>query len=202
MRSDNKKDNLEDVLGSLGGTYPVYRRSLGTQYEFYLSGDVASPDNYTEWFDIIRNATPNDEVYIRINSRGGYMSTATQFLRVMAETQAEVTCSIEGDCMSAATMIFLAADRFEITPHSSFMIHNYSGGSIGKGGEIYDQAVFERDWSKQLLDNVYQDFLTKSEIKSLLDGKDIWLHYTDVAKRTTNLANKRNKRAAEAAEQE
>lgn len=186
------KTNTDDILGLFGTVPPVYRRPIATQFDFYLSGEVVSPENYTEWFDIMRNSNPDDSVNIHINSCGGRMSTALQFMRVIAETQAIVTCSIEGDCMSAATIIFLAADRFEITPHSSFMIHNYSGGSVGKGGEMYDQLVFERKWSKQLLESVYKNFLTDKEIKSLLEGKDLWLHYTDVAARVTALASKRS----------
>jgi len=38
---------------------------------------------------------------------GGNLDTAIQFIRVLGETQAEVITSVEGSCMSAATMIFL-----------------------------------------------------------------------------------------------
>ena len=41
--------------------------------------------------------------------------------------------------------------------------------------------------------DVYKDFLSKKEIASLLDGKDIWLHYEDVAKRVTARETKRLK---------
>lgn len=182
---DSKDTTKASTLASLlnPAALPIYSRQYSTTYDFYLSGPITDAEDYTEWFDTIRNTGPDDFVYIRINSRGGYLSTAIQFSRVMAEAAATIVCSIEGDCMSAATMIFLAGDRFEITPHSSFMLHNYSGGSEGKGGEMYDQIVFEREWSTKFLHNVYEGFLSKKEINILLDGKDIWLHYEDVATR-------------------
>lgn len=168
-------------------TKPSFKRSLAQVYEYYLSGPIGAADQYVDWFDEIRRANPDDEIRIYINSTGGSVDTALQFLRVLSETPAPVTCSVEGSCMSAATMIFLSADVFEITPHSLFMFHNYSGGIFGKGGEIYDQAVFERAWSTNLLRAIYKDFLIEAEITSLLDNKDLWLHSEDVASRCAKL---------------
>ena len=85
--------------------------------------------------------------------------------------------------MSAATLVFLTADRFELSDHTMFMFHNYSSGTIGKGGEMYDQITHFRSWSEKLFDSFYKDFLTPEEIKSMLDNKDIWLDAGEVAKR-------------------
>lgn len=168
-----------------------FRKCTSALYEFYLSGQITGPEDYIEWFNTIRNASEEDVVKIYINSSGGDLNTAIQFMRVLSETQATVVCSVEGSCISAATMIFLCADIFEITPHSLFMFHNYSGGMFGKGGEIYDQAVFEREWSKQFLQHIYKDFLTSKEIDSLLENKDLWLHSDEVTKRVEALCEAR-----------
>jgi ATP-dependent protease ClpP protease subunit len=187
--TENKHIDIEEFSPISKG----FRKTLATTYEFYLSGYIDEPQEYVEWFDTIRNATQNDTVKIYINSQGGAVDTAIQFMRVISETDATVVCSIEGSCMSAATMIFLCAQEFEITPHSLVMLHNYSGGIFGKGGEIFDQAVFEREWSSRFLTHIYKDFLTDTEVKSLLDNKDIWLHSEDVLVRCQNLAKARNK---------
>lgn len=89
--------------------------------------------------------------------------------------------------MSAATMIFLCADGFEVSEHSMFMFHNYSGGTIGKGGEMYDNIMHERKWSEKLLRGVYTDFLTSDEIESILNNKDIWMDGEEVVKRLSAL---------------
>ena len=85
--------------------------------------------------------------------------------------------------MSAATMIFLCADQFEVTPHSVFMFHNYSGGTIGKGGEMIDQLQHERKWSQGLMNEIYKDFLSEEEIEHMLDNKDYWMDGNEVVKR-------------------
>jgi ATP-dependent protease ClpP protease subunit len=155
-------------------------------YEFYISGAIESPDTYIEWFNIIRHANAYDTIKIYINSFGGDLFTAIQFMRVLGETEALVICSVEGACMSAATLIFLCADQFEITPHSMFMFHNYSGGTYGKGGEMYGQIQHERKWSEQLLKELYDEFLTAEEIQSLLDNKDMWMDVDEVFIRMEN----------------
>lgn len=158
-------------------------KPVASLHTFYLSGTIGSPEEYISWFEIMRNAGENDVIQIHINSYGGDLFTAIQFLRAIADTPAHVVCSVEGACMSAATMIFLTADSFEVSEHSIFMFHNYSGGTIGKGGEMFVQLMHERKWSEHLLNRIYQEFLTKDEITALLDNKDIWMDGEQVLKR-------------------
>ena len=191
---------LELDLGSNGNN--CFTKTVARQHEFYLSGEITDAQEYVEWFDIIRSAQANDTVTLYINSPGGDLYTAIQFLRVLAETEAEVICSVEGACMSAATMIFLAADSFQVTPHSLFMFHNYSAGVFGKGGEMYDQLQFERAWSEEFLGEVYKDFLTAQEIKEMLHNKDIWMTSTQVIERLAKLLKVREANLAAYEEQE
>ena len=64
-----------------------------------------------------------------------------------------------------------------------FMFHNYSGGTMGKGGEMYLQIQHERKWSERLLNEIYEGFLTPDEIRSLLDNKDMWMDVDEVVAR-------------------
>ena len=152
-------------------------------HEFYLVGEIESPEEYIEWFDIIRSAGENDIIKIYINSAGGDLFTAIQFLRVLSESSGNIVVSVEGMCASAATLIFLCGDQYEISEHSMFMFHNYSSAVIGKGGEMFDQLVHQKAWSEKLLRDVYSDFLTEKEISSILDNKDIWMDGEEVGKR-------------------
>jgi ATP-dependent protease ClpP protease subunit len=180
MPANNKLD-----LDLITGGNNRFTKHIAQQHEFYLTGEITDAENYVDWFDCIRNAQPNDTVKIYINSPGGDLYTAIQFLRVMAESEAHIICSVEGACMSAATMIFLSADEFQVTPHSLFMFHNYSAGVFGKGGEMYDQIQFERAWSENFLKEVYKDFLTPAEITSMMHNKDIWMASDEVIKRVS-----------------
>jgi ATP-dependent protease ClpP protease subunit len=191
----------EDIKITTPAEY--FTKNTGNQYEFYLSGQIESADNYIQWFDVIRNAREQDTVKIYINSPGGDLYTALQFLRVMGECEAHLVTSVEGCCMSAATMIFLSGHEYQVTPHSLFMFHNYSGGVFGKGGEQYDQIQYERAWSEKFMNEVYKDFLTTDEIKSMLDNKDIWMTSEQVLERIEKVMKKlhEEQQAMEAASQ-
>jgi len=196
-KKDSQNNGNRDLMELLGGKkeqrvfYPD--RPLARAHEFYLTGTIESAENYTEWFDIIRHAGKNDAIQIYINSYGGDLFTAIQFLRVLGDTEATVIISVEGACMSAASMIFLYGDAFEISSHSMFMFHNYSGGTFGKGGEMLDQLQHERVWSEKLLREIYSDFLTEQEIVSMLNNKDLWMDGDEVIKRLQKRSKKVNK---------
>lgn len=161
----------------------IFHKQLVNVHEFYLSGEIESPEEYIQWFDTIRHAAESDVIKIYINSPGGDVFTAIQFMRALRETSGNVVISVEGICASAATMIMLCGESFEISEHSMFMFHNYSSGVFGKGGEMFDQLKHERAWSESLLRDVYKHFLTDEEITSMLENKDIWMDGNEVAKR-------------------
>ena len=177
-----------------------FSKPVAQLHEFYLSGPVLDAEEYIDWFDTIRNASEIDTVRIYINSPGGDLYTTLQFLRVMSDTEATIVTSVEGACMSAATMIFLHGHTHEITPHSLFMFHNYSAGTFGKGGEMYDQLQFERKWSENFMRAVYRDFLAEDEIQSMLNNRDIWMTSDEVAQRLEKLQTARANEAKESKE--
>ena len=158
-------------------------KPLGSLITIYLVGEIGPPETYLGAFEAIRHAQETDIIKFNINSPGGDLFTTIQFLRAIAECKGMVVASAEGACMSAATMIFLSADRYEISEHSLFMFHNYSGFSFGKGGEMYDQLTKERKWSEKIIRRLYEGFLTPDEIRSILDNKDIWMDGEEVMKR-------------------
>lgn len=179
-----KKLDLAELFGmNVKQDDRTFHKQIMNVHEFYLSGELESSENYIQWFDTIRHAGENDVVKIYINSPGGDVFTAIQFMRVLQETSASIVMSVEGICASAATMILLCGDSYEVSEHTMFMFHNYSGGSLGKGGEMYDQLMHERVWSEKLLRGVYEHFLTEAEIKSVLDNKDIWMDGDEAIKR-------------------
>jgi ATP-dependent protease ClpP protease subunit len=196
------ENNAELQISGFSSQSNHFTKPSSYTHEFYLSGPVLEASEYIGWFDKMRNCGQNDTVFIYINSGGGIMDTALQFMRVMADCPAHIICSVEGSCMSAATMIFLQGDELHVSENSLWMFHNYSGGSVGKGGEMYDNIIFEREWSSRLLHNVYEDFLTKEEIASMLNNKDIWMHGEEVIQRAQKAVDIRAEREKETESEE
>jgi ATP-dependent protease ClpP protease subunit len=176
-----KAKGILDILKSNQNT--PYVEEYGSIKEYYLVEEIGEPQDYVDWFHDIRNSRDTDTIKIYINCPGGNLFTTIQFIQVLSETKAHVIVCVEGACMSAATLIFLMADEFILTDHSMFMFHNYSGGTEGKGGEMYHGMIYERKWAAKLFQEMYQDFLTPAEIVELLDDKDIWLDSKQVFER-------------------
>ena len=189
----NKNDILDLFKPPINQNQRVITKQAVNIHEFYLSGEVESSEEYIEWFDVIRSASQNDIIKIYINSPGGDLFTAIQFLRVLQDTEGQIIISVEGACMSAATLIFMCGHQYEISPHSMFMFHNYSSGVVGKGGEMYDRLQHERSWSEKLFQDVYADFLTEREIKQILENKDLWMDGDEVIKRLKKKIKKNEK---------
>lgn len=177
----NKSQGILDILKSNQNT--PYVEDIGSLKEYYLVEEIGDPQDYVDLFQDIRNSRNTDTIKIYINCTGGNLFTTIQFIQVLSETKAHVIVCVEGACMSAATLIFLMADEFIITDHSMFMFHNYSGGTEGKGGEMYHGIIHERKWAAKLFQEMYRDFLTPSEIVELLNDKDIWLDSKQVSER-------------------
>ncbi len=175
---------LDEMLGMGQKNKTIFSgKSLVQQHDLYLTGEIKSAEHYTDWFELLRSAGKSDIIKIHINCYGGDLFTAIQLMRCMTESDGNLVTSVEGACMSAATMIFLASESFEVSEHSAFMFHNYSGISIGKGGEMFEQISFEKKWFNKLVNNVYKDFLTDVEINDIEHGKDLWLDGDEVVVR-------------------
>jgi ATP-dependent protease ClpP protease subunit len=155
----------------------------GTISDFYISSQIGPASDYIDWFQRIRASRESDILRFHINCTGGDLFTTIQFIQVLSETKATVVMCVEGSCMSAATLLFLMGDEFTVSDHSVFLFHNYSGGVVGKGAEIYHGVMHERKWTEKLLREAYENFLTEEEISQLLEDKDIWMDAQTVVTR-------------------
>lgn len=194
----DKTQNIKSkgILDQLlkGSANDCFSSDYGAIKEYYLSEEIGDPSDFISWFHDIRNSRPTDVIKIHINCPGGNLFTTIQFMQALSETEAHIIVSVEGACMSAATLIFLMADEYTITDHSMFLFHNYSAGTAGKGGEMYHGMVHERNWSAKLFKDLYSDFLSDVEIKDMLEDKDIWMDASQVLDRLEKRGKKIQRR--------
>lgn len=180
----------------------VFNRPTGQILDFYLNSSIGSPEEYAEWNQLLRSSGEQDVVYLHINCYGGQALTAVQLMRAISESRATVVASVEGACMSAATFLFLMADVCEISDHSIFMFHNFSGGTFGKGNEMMAQVHHNEKWGRNLMETIYKDFFTPDEIESILEGKDYWLSPDEVTERLKKRNDKMEKEQKAAEKEE
>jgi ATP-dependent protease ClpP protease subunit len=167
----------KDQIRSFKRTIPL------SIYDFYIVDDIQEPDKYLELIQTLKGADPQDTVFIYLNTNGGNLYTTVQIMAAMTSSNAKVITCIEGQVCSAGTFIFLKGDTKIVNPHCTFMIHNYSQSTSGKGHEIINQINYMEGYFDGLAADIYGDFLTEKEINNIINGDDLWMGSHEVVER-------------------
>jgi ATP-dependent protease ClpP protease subunit len=168
---------FKDQIRSFKRIIPV------TIYDFYIHDDIGEPDKYLELIHALKSADQQDTICINLNTHGGNLYTTIQILSAMAASAAKVVTCLEGQVCSAGTFIFLKGDVKVVNPNCTFMVHDYSQITSGKGNEIASQVRYMDKYFKKLAADVYTNFLTEDEMTQVMQGVDLWMHSHDVVTR-------------------
>lgn len=193
INNDKQEDQEETPFRIIEETRP------GKIIHIYFSEAINEAKKFVDLIHKIKTAGPEDIIYMYLNLPGGYITTGVQILSAMRMSKAHIVTVVEGEVASLGTLIFLSADEFIIHDNTLLMIHNHSGGQWGKGHEYLAQADATSKWFETLARDVYKNFLTPTEIKEMLDGKDFWFQADEVKTRLEKLV-KESQKAAKANE--
>lgn len=152
-------------------------------YEYYLVGPIGEPEEYMELCHALRSARQEDMFVLRINSRGGDVSSERMIVNAIRESEALVRGFIEYACMSAATGVFLACHEHGWGEHIQFMAHCSWWGSVGKNPDIKSQTEFGIRQMEEEIETTYTGLLTPEEIKQCNDGKEFWFGSKELEER-------------------
>lgn len=160
---------------------PIIR--TGRVWNCYITSNIGNPDLYNELCYLLDNAYPMDHINLHINTPGGVIDSAFKIINSIKNSHAEVAAILTGTVASAGTMIALACKYLDVEPFTQFMVHNYSGGTQGKGHEVRDYVKFSDGQLNKAFSSIYGDFLTKEEIHEVIEGKDMWMDKEEVDER-------------------
>ena len=159
------------------------KEMTSTLYEYYLVDDIGEASDYIELCDVLRSASPNDEILIRINSGGGSLATANMIVNSIRESQAHVHGFIESTCASAATLIYLSCHSYSLSEDADMMVHTSSSMYGGKEHEQHSYVTFSRKKIHKMVRDRYAGFLTEKEIENVLNGQDYYFDSEEIAER-------------------
>lgn len=148
----------------------------------YLLEEVYSPATYAELCHTLEH-TSAEQIIMVINNNGGELASTLSIIDSMSRCTCEIIGRLSGTVASAGTIIALACDKLEIAPHTSFMVHSASDGISGKTHETKAYIEFSDKNTREIFNSVYKGFLTDTEIKKVLDGKDMWMGAAEVEER-------------------
>lgn len=190
-----RKSNGEDVIGLLPQKQSsVLTRSIeSTEYCVYLHGAINEPQQWYEHYAVYKSAGPDDIIKLYINSPGGNMATAMEYITHMRACAAPIMAIIGMDCASAATAIALAADGWETNSFSTFLVHGFSYGIGGNAAHVGNHASFNTKLNQRFIREIYGSFLTDEEVADILKGVDVLIDSDDLNKRLQELADERDR---------
>lgn len=180
---------------SAGYVYGTVKQEARCVYTFHLDNELVEPAAYRDLFTILRDMGENDELNLMINAPGGRLDTCAQMVNLIQNTNGTVIGHLLGPSASAHTFIFLACHAWVVYPHSSMMMHSYSGGVYEKGNEILKSAQATHTFFEELVNDVYYPFFSEEEVETILDNKDIHIHAKDIHPRLERLINFRDSQA-------
>lgn len=161
-------------------------------FNVYLTDVISGPEDYTNVFDTLINAREDETIRFILATPGGRLDTVNK-IRGLAELTKARTVAVVGDVASAGTILALSFDDIVVMPNIEFMIHNYSGGTGGKGHEIYTHVAFLQKEMPRVFKDFYSVFLSDEEIDLVISGQDLYLNAEEVEQRWEKVLQHRDK---------
>ena len=165
---------------------PVIVDKENKNIKIYITGAIDEPYQYNEACYLLDTAPRDYTVDIYLNTPGGIIDSAFMICNSINNCKAKVIAHLSGTVASAGTMICMSCDELDLTPHLSFMIHNYSGGISGKGNEMKARQKFTDEHLNEAFKSFYLGFLSEEEMESVINGTDLWMGTKEVTQRWNN----------------
>lgn len=155
---------------------PFVKRSFAiSQVNITLDEPIVDPKYYRCIISELQTLSEHDTVNVTFATNGGSAAGMIMLIESFRNTQATVVGAIIGDCHSAGSILAMNCDQIYVAPYASMMIHNISYGYSGKDADILGMVSHTSAWSKKLIKETYEGFLSESEINEVLSGKELWL---------------------------
>ena len=116
------------------------------------------------------------EIYLHINSYGGYITDALAGVDAIRNSRIPITTIIEGVAASSATLLSIVGKKRLINKNSSMLIHQLSGGFNGTHQQMKDDLL-NSNYLEETCNNIYlENTRNKLTHKILLETlkHDLW----------------------------
>jgi len=184
VNEESELESTKVLLGNLSNNVHINAVTLtSTTHEVYLDMDIDDPHKYRNLISLLINAPETDRVHMYINSNGGNLDTAIAIINAMLVCRAEITGFIMGACHSAASIVSMYCHNVHVFDTAYMMIHTASFGNFGNTTTVKTQTDFTVSQVEKLLDDAYNGFLSKDELKEVKQGLELWYDSDEIRKR-------------------
>lgn len=179
----NCKNEDSDEKQTLNNSLQIIESPNGKIVDFYLLNSIEDIADYVDFLREVENTKSDDTIKVHINNYGGNVVVAMNIYDALRQSPANVIMSVEGMCASAASMIMLAGTEWYVYPHSTVMVHAWTGFSYGKWNELQASYDFEKRVMEKRFRDLYKNFMTAEEIELCLQGRDYYFDNEETIKR-------------------
>jgi ATP-dependent Clp protease, protease subunit len=119
----------------------------------------------------------NLNIYLHINSGGGYITDAFAALNYIKNCKVPITSIIDGYAASAATFLSIVCHKRHITEYSTMLIHQLSGAAYGTYENIQDDNsnnVMLQNKIIKLYKKYSRGKLRENRLKEILKHDIMW----------------------------
>ena len=128
-------------------------------------------------FDIKYDSSVNLNIYLHINSCGGYITDAFAAINYIKNSRIPIISIIDGYAASAATLLSVVCYKRQITEHSTMLIHQLSSCSNGTHEQMKDD-ITKNVYLLNVMKNIYIENsvgkLTKKNLNLFLKHDLMW----------------------------
>jgi ATP-dependent protease ClpP protease subunit len=153
-----------------------------TEATLYLSTFDENKVTLAEILNELKELTPEDNINLIINSPGGFLNEGKSIINTIESTGALITTELLSDADSMAAIMFCIGDKRIVYENSSLMYHTFSGGYVGKGGEMEDYISHMTKANRNFF-KAHIIGLTEEEIKRMEEGKEWWFNTKEMCER-------------------
>ena len=184
MNEDQEIETTKALLGNLTNNVHINAIHVpSVTHQVFLDMDIDDPHKYRNLISLLINAPTTDKIHLYINSNGGNLDTSIAIINAMLVCQAEITGFIMGACHSAASIISMYCHSVHVFETAYMMIHTASFGNFGNTTTVKAQTDFTVTQVEKLLDDAYNGFLSKDEMKEVKQGIELWFDSEEIRKR-------------------
>lgn len=159
------------------------RERVSVDYLVTLPSEIGPPENYSQLIALLNFAEEGDNISIEINNGGGNMYTALQIINAIHESKAHICTVLNTEAHSAASLVFLAGHSNCVGKFSSMLCHEGMMGQIGKPSDVRAHITHYNSELERIIKDCYEGFLTKKELKRVLNGKELLLNDEQIMER-------------------
>lgn len=145
----------------------------------HIRDNIEDFEHYSELFRILPTLTDKDSLTVHLNTSGGRCDIGFQMIDAIGRCECPVEIIVEYPTYSMGAIMALCGDSLTLMPDTYIMFHDYSGGSVGKGGETALYTNNYREVFRKRFERICKPFLTQEECDQMFKGEDIYISDTD-----------------------